>query len=199
MFLKVCGNNDLASINHLEQNSNIDFLGFIFYPSSKRNLTIDFPEKKIIPRVGVFVNEKLEIIKNKITKHQLDFVQLHGNENVDFCFKVNEIKPVIKVFLIDSDFNFDATVDFLNCCKYFLFDTKSEKYGGSGEKFDWGHLNKFLLDKPYFISGGISHLDLEEINKLPKNCVAVDINSKFEVDFGKKDYKLIESFSKKIK
>jgi phosphoribosylanthranilate isomerase len=199
MLLKVCGNNDLEAILNLEQNSKIDLLGYIFYAPSKRNLSIDLPKDKIKQRVGVFVNEDFEIIKRKVEHYQLDFVQLHGDESPDFCFEVNAIVPVIKVFQMDTDFDFQSTFEFLNCCNYFLFDTKSDLYGGSGKKFDWGVLSKFKFDKAFFISGGISFQDVKELKNLPKNCIGIDINSRFEIESGKKDYKLIETFSNEIK
>jgi phosphoribosylanthranilate isomerase len=199
MLLKVCGNNDLETMLELEKNPKIDLLGFIFYQDSPRNLTVELPQKKVKLRVGVFVNEKVENIKQKIRQYNLDFVQLHGNENPDFCSEINQIVPVIKVFHLDSHFDFGLTEAFLPCCKCFLFDTKSTIYGGSGEKFDWQHLSNYQSNKEFFLSGGISASDTEIIKKMPKTCIGVDINSRFEVAIGKKDNQLIKTFSNEIK
>ena len=46
--------------------------------------------------------------------------------------------------------------DFISCTDYFLFDTMTVKYGGSGQKFDWKLLDKYDLVHPFFLSGGIS-------------------------------------------
>ena len=67
-----------------------DFMGFIFWPKTKRF----FSEKEIsipnhVKKVGVFVNQDLDLIKKNVKKFGLDFVQLHGNENQEFCSEVN--------------------------------------------------------------------------------------------------------------
>jgi phosphoribosylanthranilate isomerase len=199
MLLKVCGNNDLESIIELEKNSKIDFLGFIFYKNSQRNLSIELPKIPVKKRIGVFVDESLDIIKEKMETYLLDYLQLHGNESVEFCKNVNKLKPVIKVFHIDSNFDFNSISAYLTCCDFFLFDTKSKLYGGSGEKFDWNILSSYTFSKPFFISGGISAEDIMEIKKLSRQCIGVDINSKFEIEIGKKNYKLIKKFSNEIR
>jgi phosphoribosylanthranilate isomerase len=197
MLVKVCGNNDLESINQLEKISTIDFLGFIFYSKSKRNLTIDLPKTKVKKRVGVFVNEEVQIIKDKIQEFDLDYIQLHGDESVELCESINKIKAVIKVFHIDMNFDFNSVEVYLSSCSYFLFDTKTEIYGGSGQKFPWQKLAEYPFSKEYFLSGGISFSDSEVLKNMPKECVGIDINSKFELEIGKKNYTLIDEFLKK--
>lgn len=200
MLLKVCGNNHLEKLIKLEQMAPIDLLGFIFYPPSPRNISIALPKNKVHKRVGVFVNEQLSAIQALIESAQLDYVQLHGDEDPEFCKLVHQIKPVIKVFRIDSAFNFDHLKAFESCCDYFLFDTKSPSFGGSGEQFDWTILNHYHSAKPFFLSGGIKLSDLEKIiqHRHP-HCVGIDINSGFELAPGIKDENLIDECIKKIR
>jgi phosphoribosylanthranilate isomerase len=199
MLIKVCGNCDLETIENLELIQEIDFLGFIFYPNSPRNFQGNLNERKIKKRVGVFVNETMEFIQEKVSSHKLDFIQLHGKESPEFCKQIQKMKPVIKVFHIDIEFDFQQVEAFLDVCEYFLFDTKTSKFGGSGEKFPWEKLNEYSLSKEYFLSGGISISDSEILKNLPGKCIGIDINSKFELENGKKDCKLIQKFIKNIK
>lgn len=199
MLIKVCGNTDLETIENLELIQEIDFLGFIFYPDSPRNFEGNLTKRKIKNRVGVFVNETIEFIQGKVIFHDLDFIQLHGNESPEMCKMVQKMKPIIKVFHIDMKFDFQQLRPYLDVCEYFLFDTKTSKLGGSGVKFPWEKLNEYCFSKEYFLSGGISFSDSEILKKLPEKCIGIDINSKFELEFGKKDCKLIQKLIKKIK
>lgn len=178
-----------------------DFIGFIFYDKSKRfvgenlnvrNLNID----KSIKKTGVFVNaSKTDILKN-IKKHDLNLIQLHGNESPEFCKSLYEkgIK-ISKAFQIDEDFDFKILNAYKSVCDYFLFDTKTKNYGGSGRKFDWDILQAYDNEKPFFLSGGIDLDDVSSINKINNlNIYAIDINSKFEIEPGLKDIGKIGMF-----
>ena len=184
-----------------------DYIGFIFYPPSKRYVrdiaggeALDFiPEK--IRRTGVFVNASMEEIEKSVAEYKLKAVQLHGNESIEMCEKLlGKGIEVIKAFHVDSDFNFQTTEDYLNCSDLFLFDTKTEMYGGSGKKFSWDVLKKYTYSKPFMLSGGIGIDDVDEIGKIShKALYALDINSKFELSPGVKDLKLIKEFLQKLK
>ena len=200
MKLKVCGMKFPQNISEIES-LRPDFMGFIFYNKSKRffdqtNLVLN----NKINRVGVFVNEEIEEIKEKIIKFKLDFVQLHGNENIDFCKSLKPFVKIIKVFKINNTFNFNTTKNFEEVSNYFLFDTKSDLHGGSGIKFDWNTLKNYNSKKPFFLSGGINLEDIIEINKIKKihPLIGVDINSKFEFENLKKDVDKIKLFKNKL-
>ena len=82
---------------------------------------------------------------------------------------------------------------------YFLFDTKTPQYGGSGEKFDWSILKGYNLTTPFFLSGGIDLGDLESIKALNiPQLYAVDINSRFEIAPAVKDIKKIKAFKQQL-
>jgi len=77
-------------------------------------------------------------------------IQLHGNESSEACLQLKSSGlPVIKAFNIDRDFDFESLNQYMPGCDYFLFDTKSEKPGGSGKKFAWEKLEAYSLDKPF--------------------------------------------------
>ena len=202
MKLKVCGmklENNISEISKL----NPDFMGFIFWPKSKRF----FNEKSIrisnkINKVGVFVNQDYDFIIDKINNFKLDFIQLHGEEDYQFCKKIKTRCKVIKVFNIGSDFDFEILSSFESVCDYFLFDTKGDSYGGNGIKFDWKLLKKYPSKKPFLLSGGIDITDFTEILKIKElniPLIGIDINSKFEFEPGLKNIKKIKELLKKMK
>ena len=201
MKLKVCGMKYSQNITEIE-NLFPDLMGFIFYEKSKRFFNL--PEINLnnkVKRVGVFVNENIQEIKNKIKKYKLDYVQLHGEENVNFCHSLKPFVKIIKVFKIDYNFNFKKTEEFEEVCDYFLFDTKSQLHGGSGKKFDWDLLKNYNCKKDFFLSGGIDISDIEEIKKIVNSypIAGIDINSKFELDNLEKDKEKINLLIKKLR
>tara|TARA_B100000768_G_scaffold27001_1_gene25187 strand:- start:447 stop:1049 length:603 start_codon:yes stop_codon:yes gene_type:complete len=200
MKLKVCGMKFSENIREIES-LEPDFMGFIFYKKSKRF----FNESKLIlndniNRVGVFVNQEVNEVIDIIKKYKLDYVQLHGDEDVRYCLSIKSICKVIKVFKIDDTFNFDNIKIFENVSDYYLFDTKTNLHGGSGIKFDWEILKKYNSKKKFFLSGGISEDDIEEIKKIKKihPIIGIDINSKFELPNLKKDRAKIKLLIDKI-
>jgi phosphoribosylanthranilate isomerase len=206
MLIKVCGMRDSANIHEIA-GLKPDLLGFIFYPQSKRYVGKEFPQEIIdsvmpgIKKVGVFVNEELDSLILIQQKYNFDFVQLHGNESPLYCQAVREkgIK-VWKAFGIHENFDWSALNPYLEVCDYFLFDTSSKGYGGSGVKFDWHMLGKYKLTHPYFLSGGIGPEDASDIANLKFPLMAgIDINSRFEIEPGYKDAGKVKVFFERIK
>lgn len=208
--LKICGMKipeNIQEIGDLEP----DFLGFIFYKNSVRNYTDDtiISISEAIKKVGIFVNEKQSNIIKIINKYHLDYIQLHGNETESYCLElINQLNhnqlntKIIKSFSVDNTFNFQ-TLNVYQIVDYFLFDTKGKLPGGNGTKFNWQILEKYNLEKPYFLSGGIGLEDIysiQEFLKTPasKQCFALDVNSKFEMEAGLKNKEKLLEFKTQI-
>jgi len=184
-----------------------DYLGFIFYAKSPRLISEVSAELiKYIPSeiktVGVFVNEELEKVKDKVNLLKLKAVQLHGSESPEYCEALKSTFPtleVIKAFGIDEDFDFSTLQPYLKAADYFLFDTKTKVHGGSGKTFNWSVLDQYTYTKPYFLSGGI---DLEHSTAIKKindeRLYALDINSRFETEPGLKDAAKIKEFIQEV-
>jgi phosphoribosylanthranilate isomerase len=199
--LKVCGMKFPRNIEALVE-LKPDYIGFIFYPKSKRYMAgslnpifvKNIPET--IKKVGVFVNDSFESIEFEVKRNNLNLVQLHGNESPELCnsLKTKGIKT-IKAFQIYPGFDFNLCQPYKEFCDYFLFDTQTPLYGGSGHKFDWELLKNYDNEKTFFLSGGI---DLEDADKLKNisnlNIHAIDINSKFEFSPGLKDIEKVKKF-----
>ena len=202
MRLKVCGMRELENISALSE-LDPNYIGFIFWSESSRFVDKKTPplDKKII-KTGVFVDATFDYILTKIKDHQLDAVQLHGQESCSYCKVIkNYGLKVIKSFSIKNTFDFNTLEDYENSCDYYLFDTKGKLPGGNGFNFDWKILNEYPSQKPFFLSGGIGVDNLNEIKKLVKTKLpihAIDVNSKFETAPGNKNIELLKKFKKEI-
>ena len=188
--IKICGMK--YSDNILEVSQLLpDYLGFIFYKKSLRYFEGAIPEiPKSIKKVGVFVDETEENIIEKIEKYDLNLIQLHGKETPGLCTKLQKIVPVIKVFSVDDDFDFQELEKYENACDYFLFDTKGKLHGGNGVTFNWDILKNYKSQKPIFLSGGIGVEEIDRIKQLNLSIFAIDVNSKFETQPGLKNINL---------
>ena len=203
ILFKVCGMRDTENISDVATLLP-DFMGFIFYKKSPRyvgedfKLPLNFPSA--IKRVGVFVNENIEVIKSLVEKHKLDYVQLHGEESVTDCSELkNSDVGVIKVFSVDENFDFKITIPYESVVDYFLFDTKGKFYGGNAVAFDWNLLSRYNQKIPFFLSGGLTESNISMIKNLSGfNLAGVDFNSGVEVSPGFKNIQKINSVLKLI-
>jgi len=207
MKLKVCGMKYQDNINQVAA-LQPDYLGFIFYEKSSRFFEGVIPKlPKTVKKVGVFVDASLEFILNKIETHQLNVIQLHGQEAPEFCNELRHAElnsashpiKIIKVFSIKDHFDFSVLQPFENICDYFLFDTKGKLPGGNGYTFNWDVLKNYPSTTPYFLSGGIGLDEVDIIQsflqkKESKYCHTIDVNSKFEITPGLKDIEALEKF-----
>lgn len=206
MKVKVCGLTSYEQLIEAEQ-AGADYAGFIFHEASVRCIPPDINTSAIseydgkIKKTGVFVNVSEEKVREKIKTFNLDTIQLHGNESIEFCRRFFPDIEVIKAIHVrETMFDFiDQMENYESCCHYFLFDTASLNYGGTGKKFSWSKLNRDI-PKPFFLSGGIGLEDADAItNFFHPAMFAVDINSRFEKCPGKKDMKKVKLFIDKIK
>ena len=174
-------------------------MGFIFWPKSKRYVS-EYPVDMPIycKRVGVFVDEDIEKVKRTADKYALDIIQLHGSESPEYAQQLHEWE-VIKAFNIATADDLEATKPFEGIADYFLFDTKAQLPGGTGQQFDWSVLAAYTGDTPFLLSGGIGPDDAERVRTFyhPK-CIGIDLNSRFEVSPALKDVNKLKSFLKQL-
>jgi phosphoribosylanthranilate isomerase len=209
MNIKVCGITQLKQLQQLD-GLNIDFAGLIFVKDSPRYAGDKISSEEIkkadfgIRKVGVFKNPEMIDVLDAIDEYGLDVVQLHGDEVPEMCEDLSSEVEVIKAFSIDEKTkDIDALIaDYDGVCDYYLFDTKTSngKTGGTGKQFDWEILRKAKIEKPFFISGGISVDDIAKIKKFKHlDFLGVDINSRFEKEPGVKDMGLVLQFKQGMK
>ena len=178
-----------------------DLLGFNFYPKSPRFVS---PEKAVkvinklpgsIDIVGVFVNASLEQISETKNLCQLDWVQLHGDEDPQFCQLLlsHNVKTMKAIRVKDQSDIQRAENYFTDAILLDAFDP--ERYGGTGLTFDWnviGHITKRV-----FLAGGINQDNAAEAIKL--GVYGIDVCSGIEAEPGKKDHKKMEELFENIR
>lgn len=202
MIIKVCGINQVDNLQALDE-LGLDMIGLNFYPKSKRYVKengdfIIAANAMTTTTVGVFVAEDQQRVLDYVVKYDLDYVQLHGDESVEYCKSLQEHVKVIKVFRVDLEFDFSITKQF-QFCDYLLFDTYTTAFGGSGSRFDWSVLNKYLGKTKYLLAGGLQLEDANAVSELELPTMAgVDLNSKFEIKPGIKSILQIEEFIKRV-
>ena len=180
----------------------VNWIGFIFYPHSKRYVSSlpDYLPAKA-KTVGVFVNEPIETILDKVALFSLDIVQLHGDESPELCKELRQKGvQVMKAFGIGRQLPAEEITRYDGCCDYFLFDTQTSEYGGSGRHYDWDILQYYNGNTPFILSGGIGPDDVQAIREFDHPwCAGIDINSKFELSPAIKNIESIEQFIKSLK
>ena len=200
MLVKVCGMTSAENYAQLAPLS-LNFIGHIYHPQSPRHFKGSEP---LVPdnaeqRVGVFVNQSLEVIEEKVNQWALDVVQLHGTETPEFAQNVKQLGvKVWKVLHLKNEIpDWAAFSNFQSVVDYFLLDYKSPKMGGAGEKFDWNLLESYSLTTPVFLAGGIGANDALNIKALQAKfpfVKGIDLNSCFEIEPGIKDLELLKTF-----
>jgi len=182
-----------------------DYLGFIFYPESKRFVAdLDAAVVRDIPAsiktTGVFVNAELEEVKKAVAAYHFKAVQLHGNESPPYCMALKGTLEVIKAFGIDEAFDFNLLENYAAAVDYFLFDTQTPAHGGSGKTFSWRLLENYALQIPYFLSGGIGLEHAADLLLITdERFYAIDVNSRFEIQPGIKDIAQLTQFKKSLR
>ena len=156
-IIKVCGMRDGDNIQQLEMLP-IDMIGFIFYHKSPR-CVFEMPDymPKNCLRVGVFVNEDKDTIEMYADRFGLHYVQLHGSESPEYCrtLEAHGLK-IIKAFPVGDVKDLNSVHLYEPYCRMFIFDTKCEQHGGSGNQFDWSILEAYKGETPFLLSGGIN-------------------------------------------
>lgn len=204
--IKVCGLRDPGNIEEVCA-LQPDFAGYIFFPGSQRFVgTKPDPAIFRIPgretlKVGVFVNEELNSLKEIFTAYRLDLVQLHGSESPAYSRALGDAGiPVIRSVNPGSVDQEPVPAGALEGARYLLFDTPGPTFGGTGRKFDWGLLEGLPVSVPFLLGGGIGPGDAQSIKRVGHpQLIGVDINSRFESSPGLKDVGLLGQFFMEIR
>ena len=197
MKIKICGLNITRDVQ-LCIDLKVNFLGFVFYKKSPRNVDIkdinilSTYNKKDSSFVAVTVNPTDNFIKENLLGN-FEYIQLHGSESND---RVSEIKKmgfkIIKAIKIKEEKDIDKYKEFTNADKI-LFDTPGME---KSLKFPKNLITKLPQGENYALAGSVSEDNLENINKLGVN--KYDLSSSLESQLGYKDHLKIKRFMKKV-
>ncbi len=197
--VKICGMTDAETIQTAIQHK-VDYLGFVFYKKSPRNLTIEKAKQltKNIPtnvkRVAVLVNEGDEFIEQ--IKNFFDCLQLHGDEDLKRIKEIKEKfnKKIIKAIKITDEKSAKTFSTFEEQVDMLLLDSPAME---KTAKFDWQILTKLKITKPYLVAGSININNVDEILKY--NPSGIDISAGVESSPGIKSNEKIIEFLDKVK
>lgn len=172
-----------------------DLMGFIFHSASPRYVgdALDARLLQSLPatlrKVGVFVDETTDFIRQQTARYGLDVVQLHGHETPAQCAELQAAGlAVIKAFSVGEELDPAALAPYAPYCTYFLFDTKGPRPGGNGTPFNWELLRAYDLPVPYLLAGGLKLDNVDQLLALQlPGLYGLDLNSQFETAPAVKD------------
>ena len=199
-LIKICGIADLNFLNEVIQINEINYLGFIFYENSPRNVTrdllndikrFDFKDKR---PVCVFVNASSEFIKESISYFKDPLLQFHGDETNQFCSSFK--KDFWKVIHVKNIESIDRIEEYPDASAILLENYKKNQFGGTGESFDWKIVEKANLSKKIVLSGGINVKNVD--NAISTQPWCIDINSGVESSIGIKNITLVNKILEKF-
>jgi phosphoribosylanthranilate isomerase len=208
---KICGLNSAEALQAAVRGG-ARFVGFVFYPASRRNVTPELAAAlaALVPegvtRVGLFVDPGDEQLSGTLGRVPLDLLQLHGGESPR---RVGEIKarfgkPAMKAISIAGPEDPDAAVPYLEVADWLLFDAKPPRGdpkalpGGNGLAFDWQLLGGRSWSKPWMLSGGLTAKNVAEA-VATTHARAVDVSSGVETRPGVKDLGKIAEFLGRVR
>lgn len=200
MKVKICGNTNLDDAMCAVR-AGADALGFVFYPRSPRYVTPkeagaivrELPAN--VEKIGVFVNESAERVREIAEEAVLTGVQLAGVESPQTCESLADSFAVIKVIHMDEAFRPEVLAGYQVAS--FLFDTPSRLFGGSGRTFDWSLLRRFPQHASerlrFYLAGGLSPENVEAAI-VAASPDGVDVCSGVERLPGRKDHEKVQRF-----
>ncbi|MDX9787572.1 MAG: phosphoribosylanthranilate isomerase [Desulfobacterales bacterium] len=194
--IKICG---LTTVDAAVQCADLGVhaIGCVFFAKSPRHLSDKMAEKICcavrhrVETVGVFVNESLDTILQKIRDCRLSAVQLHGTESADLVQQLRDAGvPVIKALFVDGEPNLNAAGDY-DPSAFLVECGKGPLPGGNAETWDWGRVKDFSTRFPCILAGGLTPDNVVEAiqRAMPS---AIDVSSGVESAPGRKDLKKVE-------
>lgn len=195
MKVKICGIQTLEAAR-ASIDAGADFLGFNFVPISQRYINPEIA-KKICSRlrlsnikiVGVFQNEKMDVVNKLINYLKLDYVQLHGDESPKYIGSIQEA-GIIKTFSLPFDFNVEETIKKMKNydVDYLLLDREEQ---GRGKVLNLNKVRELTLIFPIILAGGLTIDNIQKTIGIVEPF-AVDVAGGVESDGIKDGFKIKE-------
>ena len=210
-LVKICG---LTSEEQALQVAKLgaNAIGIISVEESPRYVSAEIKKKIFktlenfypkIERVSVVQNCPIDlIIKNFLGNPSETIIQLHGDEDIDYCKNIREKIPTIglwKAFRIKTEKDLAGIKPFEDFVDAILLDSwNNETYGGSGKKIESINLKNLQFTKPWWLAGGIS---IEWIDEILSDIRpdGLDISSSIEIHPGIKNLDTTKELIYKIK
>ena len=199
MKLKICGINDIDILEHACE-AGLDFVGFIMVNESPRNISNNFLASlesfnflSTTP-VFVFVNPSVDEVKKITSNFENAILQFHGDEEDSFCRQFDQL--FWKTIRVKDSQSLEAINDFPSADAILLETFSQDAYGGTGQVFDWGLLEKISVQRKFVLAGGINPKNIKEAVSVDPWCI--DVNSGVESSVALKDKALMDEIIKNI-
>ena len=195
--LKICGINSENIIHIIIKGGGCQYLGFIFYPPSPRNLSIEQSKKltSIIPnyikKVAVLVKPENNFVEK--IKDQFDYLQLYGTSPAKSKeLKLISNKKIIQAIKVKKKEDIDLYKQYIGIADEFLFDSPAMEKSAT---FNWDYLKNVKI-KEWFLAGGVNVNNLKKAANITRK---IDISSSLEDNPGKKSVQKVSDFLLKVK
>lgn len=195
--IKICGINSEDIIRTIIENGSCRYLGFVFYPPSPRNLTIEQSEKltSIVPnnikKVAVMVNPEINFVEK--IKNNFDYFQLYDTTPEKMkILKLKSNNKIIHAIKVKEENDVNLYKSYIGIADNFLFDSAAME---KSNMFNWNYLKNVEI-KGWFLAGGINMNNLDKATKITQK---IDISSALEDNPGKKSVKKVSDFLLKVK
>jgi len=195
--IKICGINSKNIIQTITQNGGCQYLGFVFYPSSPRNLSIEESKKltAIVPnyikKVAVLVKPENSFVQK--IKDQFDYLQVYETSpSKSKTIKLIFDKKIIQAIKVRKEEDINLYKQYIGVADEFLFDSSTME---KSSIFNWSYLKNIEINE-WFLAGGININNLEKASKISKK---IDISSSLEDNPGVKSSKKVSDFLLKAK
>ena len=195
--IKICGINSKSIIQTIVQNGGCQYLGFIFYPPSPRNLSIEESKKltsivpKDIKKVAVLVKPENSFVEK--IKDQFDYLQVYETSpSRSKKIKLLSNKKIIQAIKVKKEEDVNLYKQYIGIADEFIFDSSAME---KSSNFNWNYLKNIEINE-WFLAGGININNLEKASKISKK---IDISSSLEDNPGVKSIKKVSDFLLKAK
>ena len=189
-----------------------DFVGFVFYPPSPRNLA---PERaaelaksarKLSQVVALVVDPDDNFLRFVVDIVKPDLLQLHGSETTERCRAIRAEfgLPVMKAIKVETAADAEHALAYVGAADLILFDAKAPRElagalpGGNGLSFDWRLLDGVKRRVDFMLSGGLTADTVVDAIRAT-GAKAVDVSSGVESAPGIKDGAMIAKFLAAVK
>ncbi len=197
--VKICGVRTINAAQTVEACAG-DFIGLNFVPSSKRFVSIEqakniidaLPVERKVKIVGVFKDQSLSAIQTVLNQIPLDFVQLHGQEDPEFCSQIS--LPVIKAFALPANFDIETLKQKMAQYKMAIYLVDRQVLG-QGQSLNTGRVKQLTNEFPIMLAGGLSPENIAEI-LAQVNPYAVDAAGGVETHGQQNEQKIIQFIQK---
>ena len=195
--LKICGINSKNIIQTIIQNGGCQYLGFVFYLPSPRNLSIEQSKKltSIVPnhikKVAVLVKPENSFVEK--IKNQFDYFQVYETSPSEVkVLKLISDKKIIQAIKVKKKEDVDLYKKYIGIADEFLFDSPAMEKSST---FNWNYLKNIKI-KGWFLAGGVN---VENLEKAANITQKIDISSSLEDNPGKKSVQKVLDFLLKVK